>query len=548
MKTTLFYLPFFLICLTTHAQQLDSTFGVNGMVTSDFGMANELAKAVLLQPDGKILTAGSIRDTTGHQSFLLARYLTDGRLDMSFGANGWVSTHFRDSLEASGINEIALQDDGKIVALGYSSFQFRQQLAIARYHPDGSMDTTFADQGKFLLSDSVSNPNDRQTSYGNGLAIQADGKIVAGGYVGYYSFFWDDNTTTAVLMRLNTDGSPDSTFDNDGVVSGFGHDAALNANTEIAILADGKILTAGGYNFDGRTRIHLVRYNADGRRDPDFANSYDDVNPWEYNYVEDMVIQPDGKIVIGVRTKGRQQTAYTYDNFLVRYSSNGWFDEDFGIGGIAATDIRHNDFHTNNWVSALALQEDGQILALGLVVDSTFQKYQWSFFRYDSIGVVSDSFITSTFHHGTSCPRVGFMALQPDGKVIIFGNGENGNRPCNFALSRYNLIYIPSDTIPTDTISLDTIPPDNSPQPFSLYPNPTASSATLKFTLEKSGPITLHLVDLTGRRIQTLLPSMPHDEGVVEIPFEIPTPFQSGIYFLQLITPDGRMGTKIVVK
>ena len=121
---------------------LDPTFGVGGKVTTDFG-GYDSANALVLQPDGKLVAAG-VRSTSD-LDFALARYLPDGSLDPTFGVGGKVTTDFGSSDVASAL---VLQPDGKLVAAGGVQFDGPGDFALARYLPDGSLDPTFGVGGK----------------------------------------------------------------------------------------------------------------------------------------------------------------------------------------------------------------------------------------------------------------------------------------------------------------------------------------------------------------------------------------------------------------
>ena len=152
---------------------LDATFGTGGKVTTDFFHNNDLAWAVVIQGDGKIVAAGEAVPTL-FSDFALARYNSDGSLDATFGAGGKVTTDFFGSVdEAFGV---AIQGDGKIVAVGRAPAPVTiDNFGLARYNIDGSLDATFGSGGK-VVTDFFGGPD-----FANAVAIQGDGKIVAAG-------------------------------------------------------------------------------------------------------------------------------------------------------------------------------------------------------------------------------------------------------------------------------------------------------------------------------------------------------------------------------
>lgn len=198
---------------------LDPSFGSGGQVIADFG---SIANGVALQPDGKLVVAGR---STG-AGFAVARYLSGGTLDPSFGSGGEVTTVFGVFDVAFGV---AIQSDGKIVAVGETALDgYCCQFALARYNTDGSLDTSFGDGGQVttrLGGDSEA----------RAVAIQSDGKLVVVGWT--YS---PVSASGAAIARYNTNGSLDTSFGTDGtLVLGVGDGYA------VAMQSDGKIVVAG---------------------------------------------------------------------------------------------------------------------------------------------------------------------------------------------------------------------------------------------------------------------------------------------------------------
>jgi uncharacterized delta-60 repeat protein len=147
----------------------DATFGAAGQVTTPIGAGSAQAAVLFILPDGKIVAAG-IASNGLNLDFAMARYHPDGSLDSTFGAGGAVTTDFNQGDDF--INAFDLQQDGKMIAAGVASNDF----ALARYNPDGTIDSTFGTAGK------VTTPIGSADDAATGVAVQADGKIVAAGY------------------------------------------------------------------------------------------------------------------------------------------------------------------------------------------------------------------------------------------------------------------------------------------------------------------------------------------------------------------------------
>jgi uncharacterized delta-60 repeat protein len=156
---------------------LDETFGGDGKVFTALG-AFDLA----VQPDGRIVVAGAahVPDLT-RPVFALARYASDGTLDVSFGVNGIVTTDVSPQGKATEAGGVAIQADGKIVAAGTAGPYNRSRFVLARYESDGTLDATFGDNG------TVTTAFTPRTDGADAVAIQADGRIVAAGYAGWSS-------------------------------------------------------------------------------------------------------------------------------------------------------------------------------------------------------------------------------------------------------------------------------------------------------------------------------------------------------------------------
>jgi uncharacterized delta-60 repeat protein len=177
---------------------LDTTFGADGTVT---GPDLASAHAIAIQADGKIVAAG-----VGEKGFVLARYDPDGTLDTTFSGNGKVITPF---LSGGTIYDVAIGSDGKVVTAGGAAGERgNAKFAIARYNPDGTPDTTFGGDGK--VTTDLSKPTNHDAGFDAAYAIapQADGKIVAAGVAAGGRFG---------LARFNPDGTLDTSFSGDGM-------------------------------------------------------------------------------------------------------------------------------------------------------------------------------------------------------------------------------------------------------------------------------------------------------------------------------------------
>ena len=293
---------------------LDPTFGSAGMVTTDFAGSNDEGYDVAIQPDGKIVVAGVTNSGGDNNDFALARYNPDGSLDGSFGSGGQVVA---DVIGASEVGQaMVLQPDGKIVVAGSIGYS----LVLARFNTDGTLDPTFGSGGTVTGS----------APGASAMALHPDGRITVAGAVhsGSYNFS---------LARYNANGSPDNSFAAN--TDFFGGPDQISS---IAIQPDGKIVAGGyAYSSAIGTDLALARYNSDGTLDSAFGSAGKvttglAANP-RYDYIGGLALRPDGKIVVGGQT---DTDVATGNNFVVaQYDVNGVLDPTFGTNGATITDF-----------------------------------------------------------------------------------------------------------------------------------------------------------------------------------------------------------------
>jgi uncharacterized delta-60 repeat protein len=390
---------------------LDLTFDGDGR-TSTLVSGNHV-EAVAVQPDGMIVSAG------GGSEFTLTRHDADGRLDATFGDEGIVRTDLGGSDIAM---DVALQpDDGKIVVAGKSSSDW----AVVRYLANGTPDPDFGTAGV------VKTDFDAGTDVANGVAVDAEGRIVVGGNAAISPPVCCFEHDLAVA-RYTPEGDPDPTFGGgDGLVTtDVGTDTDLG--NDIAIDAEGRIVLAG--QVDQSSGSVIVRYESDGDVDTTFGGGPVVTDLGASAVFEGVAIRPaDGKIVLaGFASSGISE----HDFALAMFDEDGALDTSIGAAGLVTTDVSPGQVFADDFANDLAIQADGRIVAVGRNTSATFQDLVMV--RYTDRGEVDESFagdgegILITDFHGAG--DVGNdVAIGPDGKAVAAVDASNGG---SFALAR----------------------------------------------------------------------------------------------------------------
>jgi uncharacterized delta-60 repeat protein len=350
-----------------------------------------------------------------HQSLLSQ----PGTLDPSFGTGGKV-TSSSGANDYSAVSSVALQQDGKIIATGYTynSITSAYEMKTVRYNANGTLDNTF---GKFgIVTMNIGSVDDEGTS----VLVQPNGKILVSGYT-------DNNTNKDFLiLRMKTDGSLDSTFGINGIVTkDYG---GQEYSYCMALQSNGKILICGPSSNGASEYFTMLRYNSNGTIDNTFGTSgktqiqmgaaTDDV-PYS------MQIQSDGKIVIGGFSFSTITTLTSIA--IIRIDSNGTMDNGFGSLGKIISNLNAG----GDMVFSIALQPDGKILATG---QSDRVSTDLLLLRYTSAGLPDSAFGNNGvvyYDHGLKSDQGTSVMIQPDGKILVAGNMDSVTT--DFALFRY---------------------------------------------------------------------------------------------------------------
>jgi uncharacterized delta-60 repeat protein len=352
--------------------------------------------------------------------------LPAGSLDTSFGREGRLSARY--GFESK-LSSVALQADGKIIVAGATSYlNYRGNFALARYNSNGTLDESFAGGG-LLITRFEGSSHASST-----IAIQPDGKIVVTGqltpaYQPGFPLQYD-----FVVLRFNSDGLPDTSFGRNGeVITDFG--GRKEHSKALLLQADGKIIV-GGSTTEYAVKppypdLLLARYNPDGSLDQSFNSTGMVITPYRtpYESFTTMALQGDGKILMASNVYSDKDG----DILITRYNADGSIDQDFGVEGRVTMDFGGYDY-----VQSLLIQADGKIVTAGYQREYVLGHTGSSILlaRFNPDGSLDQNFggrgkVIGSFDNFAEAYSA---ALQSDGKVLVAGATGPGNPNSSYSL------------------------------------------------------------------------------------------------------------------
>jgi uncharacterized delta-60 repeat protein len=394
------------------AGSLDPSFGQAGLVTdTEFGAQGVGASA--LQPDGKIVAAEVEVDATPH-TIGVERFLSNGQHDTGFAAaQGGEAVldpgfKFNDPESVAVINHPGSRDDGKIIVAGSWGDPTTQNsgVALARFNPDGSLDTTFGRSGVVL--------DTRTTGGALALAIQPDDEILVVGATVVNS------TQQGFVERFNANGTTDPSFANPGVATAprgwsFERVSALALNPTEGLFVAG--FTAGGAD------IAVAHLTTGGQVDASFGSGGIATaavgNGYGLYGVNGLAIDPSRGLVVAASTTpgGPRDTG---DRAIVtRFTFQGSLDPSFNHRALEFVDFQQPSVSINNDARAVAVQPDGKVLLAGST--GSIGSTESTLARLNSDGTLDTGFGTGgvVFTPFPSVSVPGSLLLQPDGKIVV---------------------------------------------------------------------------------------------------------------------------------
>jgi uncharacterized delta-60 repeat protein len=400
----------FILARLNSSGTVDNTFGTNGILTEQINPTVDYGQTAFIQPDGKLMVI-STKEGQLTSGIALVRYLANGKADSSFGTNG---SHI-EKIQDFSMVDIHLRTDNKFMVAGsvaptYPDFY---AMTVARLDANGNLDHSYNGTGIYAV------PNNGINNITDASLVQPDGKVIVAGVT------YSADPRKICVARVKSEGGMDSTFGTNGITTISVGTFPLDCSA-ITLQSDGKVLITGSVELDGNNGSNdllVVRLNQNGTLDNSFNQTgikLIEYAPQTYNYGIAILVQPDGKIVIG-------EELYTDSSLIgiVRLKTDGTFDSTFNNTGT----LPYGKSYYGNFGYALALGNQGRIYFGGSSYDSLFQT-QMMLSRVTANGRPDSSFSAS----GNGLMAIGFnshfteindLRFKPDGSLLLVGYAEN---------------------------------------------------------------------------------------------------------------------------
>jgi len=416
----------------------DPGFGNSGLVTQvqDAFGPNKIVvlNGITTQPDGNVVVVGELDSTSGDNEFssFIARFLSNGDLDVSFAGSGY-RNHDIDSLRDAAF-EVLVQADGKIVVAGQTQSHFgfpptSGNIFVVRYNSDGSTDTSFGSDGVITID----RPGAEESLLG--MALRSDGSIIVAGSTN------SNGETNSIFACVTSAGSLDASFGaGNGVVV---HALGANGNgtdyaSGIDLYPNGKIIFTGPSGSSTNANTLAGRLNADGSLDTSFANgvgyrTLTTLNTNQRDFGDEVMLLPDGKILIAATID--TTTANRASLAVLRLLPDGTLDSSFNTTGVVLIGPGNGSNISIFNAAELARQPDGKILVVG--AEAEMQGDSGDFVAETAKAVVArlnpDGSIDTSFDADDGIIRQNFgvtavypraTTLQADGKLLLAGRAR----------------------------------------------------------------------------------------------------------------------------
>lgn len=445
---------------------LDTGFDGDGIRIDDVGGRRSTAGALAIQPDGKVIVAGSVYQTATGDDFAILRCNADGSIDSAFGTGGFKTVAVGTFSDVA--HGVALQPDGKIVVVGEMGTSLAPGQAVVRLNPDGTLDPTFAGDG---IATSTSGFFSRA---GYGVTVRPDGMIFVVGLIESFT------GPSLAVFRYAPNGALEQV-----VTSKLGGTAA--AGYAIALQPDNKIVAAGTCFTETDQRVACIRLLPDCTFDPAFDG--DGQVTTRITGIADeahaVVVRGDGRILLAGASSDGSLGGFA----LVRYLPNGALDASFDHDGMLRYGVPSGHLDAR----AAALQPNGKIVVAGTLYaagsDIALMRLQADGSLDPAYG--GDGFIALDAGWGLSDTGRA-LAIDPAGRALACGEGG----PWGF-VARFT-----GDAETSDAPAAGAHP--GGLRLATPSPNPVRSSTAIAFHLTDPGAVTLAVYDASGRLVRAL--------------------------------------------
>lgn len=413
------------------AGDIDTSFGAGGSSVTDLGVATTAVNGLAVQADGKYVVAGTKYVGSVYEMYV-ARFTESGALDPTFAGTGIIEIPWGWAVHQNVASGVVIQPDGKIVVAGSSIIGGDKDFVIARYLPDGQLDTDFSADGKvnFNFNGGGTN-NDEATS----VALAPDGRILVGGSVE------DGSSFRMGVVSFQPNGSPSNIYSGGpkltalvGVENSLGYKLLVGADASIIVLG----VADGGSS--GRD-LAMVKFTPTGQLDANFGSSAIGKVRIPVTSGNDTLtaaaLTPDGKIVaVGSTVINNQFRAA-----ILRFNANGILDTGFSGSGIVLRALAAHFDYLND-AAALA---DGKLVLAGMAQPAPATPSQTMLVRFNPTGEPDPTFgsggVAQTGE--TLASNALRMAVLPDGRMLTAGTQTQADLRVFLQLRRFQADPVP---------------------------------------------------------------------------------------------------------
>lgn len=500
-----------ILSLQVNAQEFDPTFDNDGWRQDTIGPVTFQAYSdIAVQQDNKVVVCGTYFIDNFTQDVSMARYNVDGSLDNSFGTNGKVQL----ITDSEGIDntQIALAPLGAIYVAATRSYG-GGLFYICKLNANGTLDNSFGTNG--IVKDSILSGTQVGNEFVKEILIQADGKILL---AGNYTQSQPNTENAAFIIRYNTDGTRDNNFGAGGMVKAIGDG---NIFHKLLLYPDGRILAGGGTGVVPQQDWFIARFNTDGTPDNSFGtgSGTQQIGMQYKEYVKDMGMQSDGSIIIGGAC-GNGTVTFR----IVKLTANGLNDPNFGTDVTTTTNWGYTEVElqtfTDHGVGGLAVLPDDKII-LGGGASNRFAAV-----RFNADGdpdntfgsnSVADSFFAGSY--GYSIAATAFNEFT--GRFYAVGAVSDQNQGITYSNVAAFLAAQPN-----------SVKEVAGTKNLAIYPNPVSGVLHME-NIEGN----IQVLDISGR---AMLSAQGKDIDVSGL--------SAGMYFIKCIIKDGTVYTGQFVK